>query len=94
MKFYPLFFVAISFFCYAFFHNTIIAEATGSAGAITGGDLGVMGMVVSGIFFVYKNRHLPGFGRLWTYIALFLIILVGTIAADNIKNSLKKWWNS
>jgi hypothetical protein len=32
-------------------------------------------------------------GFLWRWVVLFFIVLFATVLANNIKNSLKEWWN-
>lgn len=38
-------------------------------------------------------RDVPGLGKAWYLIKIFLIVVLGTLMANYLKKELKDWWN-
>ena len=46
-----------------------------------------------GIFVVYLLREIPPFTAIWRVIAIFLVVLFGTVLWDRFKGKLKDFFN-
>lgn len=80
---------AIAFFCLTLFPHIILQPGGIGSNPLTLGQVSLGFLFFGGIWFVYKNRHLPGYDVLWKYLLVFLVVVFGTLALGYLKEKYR-----
>lgn len=84
-----LIFYAIAFLSLTLFPHIILQPGGIGSNPLTLGQVSLGFLFFGGIWFVYKNRHLPGFDVLWKYLFVFLVVVFGTLAWGYLKEKYR-----